>query len=309
MASCTIDWREPAPAECGGGAVAVGNFDGVHRGHAALVAEVRSQAAHVSGPAVVLTFDPHPRDLLRPDLTEPPLTTLADRVQLLQQAGADHVLVLHTTPDFLQRTAKEFFDDILRRRLAVKAMAEGKNFGFGHNREGTIDTLAELCLNSGVALTVVSPVVIEGAEASSSRVRQCLLKGDIAEAAKVLGRPYRLHGVTAVGERRGRTLGFPTANLDPLMNLAPGDGVYAVRVRVGEEMWPGAANVGPNPTFGQDARKVEVHLIDFGGDLYGRPLALDFVQRLRDTRRFRGPDDLVEQLRRDVERARQALEV
>ena len=129
------------------------------------------------------------------------------------------------------------------------------------------------------------------------------------EAAKVLGRLYRLHGITAVGQRRGRTLGFPTANLDPLANLAPGDGVYAVSVYLGEEIWSGAANVGPNPTFGEGARKVEVHLIGFHGDLYGRPLAVDFVRRLRDTRPFKGRDELVEQLRRDVEQARHVLNV
>ena len=189
----------------------------------------------------------------------------------------------------------------------MKALVEGKTFGFGRNREGTIDTLAELCRAAGVPLTVVPPVVIDGGDASSSRVRTCLLRGDVEEAAKVLGRPYRLHGTTSVGQRRGRTLGFPTANLDPLENLAPGDGVYAVRVYVGEEKWPGAANVGPNPTFGENARKVEAHLIGFHGDLYGRPLAVDFVRRLRATRPFHGRDDLIEQLRRDVEEARLVL--
>ncbi len=164
-----------------------------------------------------------------------------------------------------------------------------------------------MCRSAGLPLTVVPPVVIAGGEASSSRVRNSLLKGDIEDAAKVLGRPYRLHGTTAVGRRRGRTLGFPTANLDPLQNLAPGNGVYAVRVFVGDAVWPGAANVGPNPTFGEDARKVEVHLIGFQGDLYGQALAVDFVHRLRDTRPFQGAADLMGQLRRDVEQARQAL--
>ncbi len=307
MASFTVDWRDPPPGACRGGAATVGNFDGVHRGHAALLAETRALAAELGGPAVALTFDPHPRDLLRPDLAVPPLTPTADRIRLLQEAGADHVLILRTTLDLLHLTAKEFFVQVLRERLAVKALVEGKTFGFGRNREGTIDTLADLCRGAGIPLTIVPPVVLDGGEASSSRVRHCLLKGDIEEAAKVLGRPYRLHGITAVGRRRGRTLGFPTANLDPLLNLSPGDGVYAVRVHVGEEKWPGAANVGPNPTFGENARKVEVHLIGFHGDLYGRPLAVDFVRRLRDTRSFKGVDDLVEQLRRDVEQARQAL--
>ena len=307
MASFTVDWREAAPAACRGGAVAVGNFDGVHRGHAALIAALRGPAAQAGGPAVAVTFDPHPRDLLRPDLAAPPLTTAADRRRLLQEVGADHVLVLRTTHELLHLTAKEFFDEVLRRRLDARALVEGANFGFGRDREGDIDTLAALCRSAGLPLTVVPPVLIDGGEASSSRVRASLLKGDIADAAEVLGRPYRLHGTTAVGQRRGRTLGFPTANLDPLQNLAPGNGVYAVRVFVGEEIWPGAANVGPNPTFGEDARKVEVHLIGFHGDLYGRPLAVDFIRRLRDTRPFRGADDLIRQLRHDVEQARQAL--
>jgi riboflavin kinase / FMN adenylyltransferase len=309
MASFTVDWRDADPAVCRGGAAAVGNFDGVHRGHTSLVAELRTQAAKVGGPAVVVTFDPHPRDVLRPDLAGPALTTAGDRSNLLHAAGADHVLVLHTTQDLLHLTAKEFFDEVLHHGLAVKALVEGANFGFGRNREGNIDTLADLCHVAGIPLTVVPPVVIDGGEVSSSRVRNSLLKGDVAEAEKVLGRPYRLHGTTAVGQRRGRTLGFPTANLDPLENLAPGDGVYAVRVQVGDRVWPGAANVGPNPTFGENARKVEVHLIGFHGDLYGQSLAVDFIRRLRDTRPFKGAEELIEQLRRDVDQARKALTV
>jgi riboflavin kinase/FMN adenylyltransferase len=309
MATFTVDWRDPAPGVCRAAAVSVGNFDGVHRGHAALIGALRAEAQRLGDPAAVLTFDPHPRDLLRPDLVVPPLTVTPDRTRLLHEAGADHVLVLHTTRDLLRLTAKEFFEQVLQERLAVRALVEGVSFGFGRNRQGNIDTLVALCQAAGLPLTVVPPAAIDGGIASSSRVRTCLLRGDVEEAAKVLGRPYRLHGTTAVGRRRGRTLGFPTANLDPLLNLAPGDGVYAVRALVGEEMWPGAANVGPNPTFGEQARKVEVHLIGYAGDLYGRPLAVDFIRRLRDTRPFQGATDLIEQLRRDVEKARQALDI
>jgi len=195
---------------------------------------------------------------------------------------------------------------VLREHFQAKALVEGVNFGFGHNREGDVRTLAGLCRGAGVGLTVVPPAVVAGGPAASSRVRDCLRRGAVEEAAAVLGRPYRLHGVVAAGKGRGRTLGFPTANLDPLLTLAPGDGVYAVRVPVGDAAWPGAANVGPNPTFGEDARKVEVHLIGFSGDLYGRPLAVDFLRRLRDTRPFRDAADLTAQLRRDVEQARRA---
>jgi riboflavin kinase / FMN adenylyltransferase len=303
MASFTVDWRDAAPGVCRDGTVAVGNYDGVHLGHASLIAALRAKASELAGPAVVVTFDPHPRDVLRPDLAGPLLTTNADRCRLLQEAGADHVLVLRTTTELLHLTATEFFNQVLRERLSARAFVEGANFGFGRGREGNIDTLAELCRPVGIPLTVVPPVVIDGGEASSSRVRNALLRGDVEDAAKVLGRPYRLHGITAVGQRRGRTLGFPTANLDPLQNLAPGDGVYAVRVYVGEEMWPGAANIGPNPTFGENARKVEVHLINFQGDLYGQALAVDFIRRLRDTRPFKGADDLVAQLHQDIVQA------
>src|SRR5262249_42326926 len=154
-----------------------------------------------------------------------------------------------------------------------RAVVEGVNFGFGHNREGNVDTLAQLCRLAGLALTVVPPLIVDGLAVSSSRIRAALLHGDVREAALLLGRPYRLHGTVASGQRRGQTLGFPTANLDRLPTLVPGDGVYAVRVPVAGAVWPGAANVGPNPTFGENARKVEVHLIGFSGDLYGQPLA------------------------------------
>ena len=309
MASFTVDWRDATPDVCRNGAVAIGNFDGVHLGHVSLIAAARAQADELGGPAVAVTFDPHPRDVLRPDLAVPVLTTSADRCRLLQEVGAESRSRAANHAGTASPDGGRFFSSGAAQRLAARALVEGANFGFGRGRQGDINTLAELCRPSGIPLTVVPPVIIDGGEASSSRVRNALLQGDVEEAAKVLGRPYRLHGTTAIGQRRGRTLGFPTANLDPLENLAPGDGVYAVRVYFGEEIWPGAANVGPNPTFGENARKVEVHLIGFQGDLYGQALAVDFVQRLRDTRPFKGADDLVAQLRQDVAQARTATTV
>jgi riboflavin kinase/FMN adenylyltransferase len=192
----------------------------------------------------------------------------------------------------------------VRERLAARALVEGRNFGFGRDREGNVQTLARLCGAAGVALTVVPPAEAAGGEVSSSRVRDALARGDVAAAAQLLGRPYRLHGTVGAGRRRGAGLGFPTANLTDLRTLAPGDGVYAARALVGDEAWPAAANVGPNPTFGESQRKVEAHLVGFDGDLYGRPLAVDFLRRLRDTRPFAGPAELRAQLARDVEEAR-----
>jgi riboflavin kinase / FMN adenylyltransferase len=300
----TLTWEETPPAPLRGGAVAIGNFDGVHRGHQALLAELRARAHAAGGPAVAVTFDPHPLRLLRPEQFMPVLTTVPDRAALLQDCGADHVLILQTTPELLRLSAADFFREVVQTRLAARALVEGPNFAFGRNREGDVDTLAELCSRAGLTLEVVTPYLLDGVPVSSSRVRAALVRGDVGGAAVLLGRPYRLRGTVGTGQRRGQTLGFPTANLEQVETVIPGDGVYAVRAEHQGRTWPGAANVGPNPTFGEQARKVEVHLIGFQGDLYGRGLAVDFLERLRETRPFRGVNELVEQLRRDVDQAR-----
>jgi riboflavin kinase/FMN adenylyltransferase len=319
MGSQRLKWDETPPPSFRQGALTIGNFDGVHRGHRALLAELRRQANTIGGPVVVLTFDPHPLQLLRPERFQPLLTTVEDRADLLQSAGADHVAIMETSRELLQLPPEEFFARVIQDSFQARAVVEGGNFGFGRNREGTVETLKALCNKATVSLTVVQAVEQNGQRISSSRVRDALVRGDVRAAAGLLDRPYRLRGTVGVGRKRGQTLGFPTANLEGIVTLVPGDGVYAVRVfaplspggrGAGGEgaglqgVWPGAANIGPNPTFGEQARKVEVHLIGFQGDLYGQPLAVDFIDRLRDTRPFAGPAELVEQLRRDVEEAR-----
>jgi riboflavin kinase/FMN adenylyltransferase len=304
MPAHAIRWDEMPPEAVRGGVVTIGNFDGVHRGHQALVAEVRSQARSLGGPAVVLTLEPHPLQLLRPERFQPVLTTAADRAGLLQACGADAVVLLHTTPELLRLGAEEFFRSVVRERLGARALVEGENFGFGRDREGDITTLGRLCRQDSVTLTIVPPVLVGGRPASSSRVRDALVRGAVDEARELTERPYRLHGTVETGRQRGRTIGFPTANLGKIPTLVPGDGVYVVRVPHEGAVYTGAANIGPNPTFGESARKVEVHLIDFRGDLLGKPLTVDFLARLRDTRPFAGVDELVAQLRRDVEEAR-----
>ena len=306
MATHTVDWRDTPPASCRGGALAIGNFDGVHRGHAALMMTLRREAQAVRGPAVALTFDPRPLEFLRPAQVQPPLTTNAERARVLQQLGADHVVFLHINRDLLSLSADAFFAQVVHDRFAARAAVEGMNFGFGRNREGNVGRLAELCRAAGIALVVAPPVRVDGVDVSSSRVRAALLTGDVAAATQLLGRLYRLQGTVGVGQRRGRTLGFPTANLHQTETLVPGDGVYAVLANVDGTAWPGAANIGPNPTFGEHARKVEVHLLGYEGDLYGKPLTVDFVQRLRDTRPFNGAEDLKAQLQQDVEQALRA---
>ena len=305
MAISFLDWKEPIPDACRGGAVTIGNFDGVHRGHGALLRELRKQAESVAGPAVVLTFESHPLQLLRPELFQPLLTTATDRAELLCAAGADHVILLKTTRDLLHLTAPEFFRYVIQEKLAARALVEGPNFGFGRDREGTIEILAALCGQAAVNLTIVPPFLLGERTVSSSRVRTALQQCLVREATEMLGRPYHLHGIVRTGQQRGRTIGFPTANLEQIQTLVPKDGVYAVRVQHNGQSWPGAANIGANPTFGENAHKVEVHLIGFQGDLVGQSLKVEFLDRLRDTRPFGNAAELIEQLRSDVEQARQ----
>ena len=304
MAMEILESDQMPPAASRGGVLTIGNFDGVHLGHAALVAEARRLAGEQGGPAVALTFDPHPLKLLRPAQFQPVLTTISDRAELLEACGADHVVVLRTSPALLQLTAVEFFHSVIRDRLAARALVEGPNFGFGRNREGNVATLRALCRESNLDFVQVPPVELAGKPLSSSRVRNALLQGAVREAAAMLNRPYRLRGMVGTGQARGRTLGFPTANLEQFEVLVPGDGVYAVRVHRDQQCWPGAANIGPNPTFGEQARKVEVHLIGFSGDLLGESLALDFIDRLRATRPFASVEELKQQLARDIDQAR-----
>jgi riboflavin kinase/FMN adenylyltransferase len=309
MGTVPLDWSEHAPAEARGGAVTVGNFDGVHLGHRALVAAARRHADRLGGPAVAVTFDPPPHVVLHPDPgpPRPPLTTLADRADLLHAAGADHVVIVRTVPALLALSPEAFFEDVLVRQLGARAVVEGYDFRFGRGRAGTNDTLRELCAAAKMTFEEVGPVRHRDEPVSSSRVRAAIVGGDVARAADLLGRPYRVAGTVVTGAKRGRTIGFPTANLGGVPTVLPGNGVYAVRAAVGVAAWPAAANVGPNPTFGEHARKVEVHLIGFSGDVYGEPLAVEFVARLRDTRPFAGVDELVGQLNQDIEHAKRVL--
>jgi riboflavin kinase/FMN adenylyltransferase len=283
------------------GAATVGNFDGVHRGHAALIAELRQAARGVNGPAVAITFDPHPIALLAPERLLPRLTTIDDRADLLRAAGADAVVVLNTTTQLLGLEPRAFLDAILGDQLSVRAVVEGFNFRFGQARTGTTETLTDWCREHGATFAIVPPFRLNGVIVSSSCVRSALESGDAAAAADLLGRPYRLRGTVGIGARRGQTLGFPTANLEKPRTLVPGDGVYAARAWLADgSAWPAAANIGPNPTFGDQTQKVEAHLIGFRGNLYAQEVALDFVARLRDTRRFADADELKKQLNDDI---------
>ena len=296
------------PAELRSGAVAIGNFDGVHRGHARIVERLVSHALAVGGPAIVLTFDPHPVRILRPDAAPPPLTWTDRKAQLLAELGVDSTVVLSTDEALLELTAAQFFEQIVRNRLDARALVEGPNFYFGRGREGTIDVLRKMTDAAGIELEVVEPVVLDGELVSSSRVRALIAAGDVDRARAMLTHPYRIRGMVAHGAGRGSKIGFPTANVEAIDTLLPAAGVYAGVGTRGETTWPAAINIGPNPTFGEHALKVEAHLIGCHEPLYGQPLEIDFLSRIREVRTFAGVDALKQQLARDVAAAERLVD-
>ncbi len=297
------------PAELRGGAITIGNFDGVHLGHARIVDRVIEKARDLGGAALVFTFDPHPVRLLRPAHAPPPLTWTDRKARLLADLGIDAVIAYPTDEQLLSLSPEEFFNQIVRKQLDARAMVEGPNFYFGHNRAGTIDVLRQLTSAAGISLDVVEPLVVGGDYVSSSRIRGLLAEGDVAQARQLLTQPYRIRGMVVHGAGRGMKLGFGTANLDAIDTLLPGPGVYAGRGLVDNRRLAAAINVGPNPTFGEGAMKVEVHLVGWDGSpLYGQALEVDFLARLRGIQQFAGVAELVGQLKNDVDEARRAFQ-
>lgn len=306
LSNVAADPPPAALAELRGGAISIGNFDGVHRGHAALLSEVRVLADRVGGPAVAVALDPHPSVILRPDKAPPKLSSVARRAELMDRYGIDALVVCRTGDGLLKLTAEQFFASLVRRCLDAQAMVEGPNFFFGRDRGGDIESLGGMCRESGIELQIADPLMVDGQMISSTRIRGLLAAGDVAAANELLGHPFQITGTVAAGAGRGRTIGFPTANLDSIETVVPGPGVYGGRVIVQNQMHAAAIHVGPNPTFEDDlATKVEVHLIDYDGDLYGTTTAVDVFVRVRDIIKFESTDDLVNQLHRDIDAVRQ----
>lgn len=286
-----------------GGAVTIGNFDGVHRGHARIIEQLKKLAEKYGGPAIVFTFDPHPVRLLRPELAPPPLTWTSRKAQLLEELGVDVTVVYPTDRALLELTATEFFQKIIVETLGALALVEGPNFAFGQGREGTIDVLQQLCDSHQVELQVVEPLLETEDYISSSRIRDAITRGDVDLACRHLTRPYRLRGMVTHGMKRGSEIGFPTANLDAIDTLIPAPGVYAGVAITEETPVPAAIHVGGNPTFRQDHEKFEVHLIGYEGNLYGKVLEVDMLSRLRETISFETLEQLAGQLQQDVDQA------
>lgn len=292
-------------ADFRGSVVSIGNFDGVHRGHRAIAETLVRRARESDRPAMVLTFDPHPIRLLRPEAEPPSLSTIERKVELLGSVGVDFVVAYPTDRDLLELSPTAFFESIIRERIDAAGLVEGPNFFFGKGRAGNVETLRDLCAAAGLSFEVVSPIVANGDVVSSSRIRGLIAEGRVRQAADLLGHPYRLTGVVGRGAGRGRELGTPTANLASIPTLLPAHGVYVGLARLDphdERTHPAAVNIGPNPTFGEDATKVEAHLVGYSGDLYDRPLHVDLLDRLRDVRTFAGVPELEAQIAEDIRR-------
>jgi riboflavin kinase/FMN adenylyltransferase len=292
-----VGW--PAPV------VTVGNFDGVHRGHQALIAAAVEWARSEGGTVVVLTFDPHPVRVLSPLQAPAALTTLDQKEELLSELGVDRVAVLPFTGATAALSPEAFARQVLFGALGARLVVVGESFRFGHRRAGDAATLRLLGGALGFSVRALPPVLLAGSPVSSSRVREAVLRGDVAKATALLGRAYFVDGTVVRGDGRGRSLGIPTANLSLENEILPGLGVYAARCRVPAGAWlPAVVNVGERPTFGGGEARVEAHVIDFAADLYGARLRLALHARLRGERRFAGPDALAAQIRTDIARAR-----
>ncbi|MBX7192338.1 MAG: bifunctional riboflavin kinase/FAD synthetase [Sandaracinaceae bacterium] len=293
--------------------VVPGNHDGVHRGHVALLARARELAAARGARVVALTFDPHPLALIAPERAPTPLTTIERRAELLVRAGADDVVVARFDRAYAELSAEDFVSQELVARLGACAVLVGADYRFGKGRKGEPGLLRALGAEGGFDVEVIDAVG-SGAVAriSSTTVREALREGDLARTRELLGRVHELEGVVVEGHRRGRTIGFPTANLEGVKVMLPPDGVYAIVARVlegpraSEPLLTGMLNVGTRPTFAA-GRSIEAHLFDVSRDLYGQRLRLGLVARLRDERRFDGVEALVAQLREDETHARQAV--
>jgi riboflavin kinase/FMN adenylyltransferase len=312
MVERTLDAGDESwlPPDVEGTVLTVGTFDGVHRGHQDVLARLSARARERGLRSLLVTFDPHPLEVVNPDAAPPLLTPGREKLAALAESGVDYVAVVPFTRALASYEASQFVDLVLRDRLRMRELFIGHDHGFGRGRAGDVRVLQELGAERGFDVDVVEAVsATDGRSVSSTAIRRAVAGGDLQRAALGLGRPYTATGSVVHGEKRGRLLGFPTLNvtLPSPRKLLPPEGVYAVRVYTPIGAHGGMLNLGPRPTFGDATRSLEAHLFDVEGDWYGQTVQIEFVARLRDTRRFDGVDALTAQLLRDAQHARRAL--
>jgi riboflavin kinase / FMN adenylyltransferase len=311
LSDSAIDLTLPPgiPKDGRGTVLTVGTFDGVHRGHRAVLDEIRARATQSGRRAVLVTFDPHPLRIVRPEVAPRLLTTPWEKKEVLAETGLEYAIFLRFTPALSRYSPRRFVEEILVGRLGVEELVIGYDHGFGRDRSGDVDTLRTIGADLGFGVDLVGPVEKDGRPVSSSRIRAAIAAGDLPFARSGLGRPYSFRGVVVPGDGRGRALGFPTANLDLRApeKLLPPEGIYAVRGVLRSGTFPGALHLGPRPTYGDAAPSTELHLMDFEGDLYGQVVRVDLVQRIRGIENFDSSRALVEQMERDVSEASRIL--
>ncbi len=304
----TIRRLADIPEELKGSFVTIGNFDGVHRGHQYLFRHLVRQAREAGRRAVVLTFEPHPKMILHPDRR--PfylLTTLEEKIALIAAQEVDGLIIIPFSLEFSRTTAHEFVADLLWGKLRIRKILIGHDYTFGRGKEGNEAFLVSRGEELGFGVEVMSAFTDGETIISSTLVRNAVLAGDVSKAAACLGRPYNLVGTVVAGHRRGASLGFPTANLEPEKVLLPAPGVYAAQAILAGKTYRSVLNIGWNPTFADERLSVEAHLLDFQGNIYGRTLEVLFYERLRGERKFDSPNELIAQIGRDVARAREIL--
>ena len=285
----------------------MGNFDGIHLGHQALLRRVVEDARGRGGAAVVLTFEPHPLKVLAPERAPRLILAHKDKIRLLQSLGIDVVIIQAFNPAFASLEAEEFVRRYLIDGLKVRKVWVGKDLRFGKGRRGRVEDLIRWGQEGGFEVGVLEAVQIGGLRVSSSRIREQLMRGEVHEVKKFLGRYHFISGRVVPGHQRGRQLGFPTANIVTRTEVLPPDGIYATFLQSGGHCWSSVTSVGLNPTFGDGPRTIETYVLDFSGDLYDQPVKLVFVERIRAEKKFSSPELLVEQIKRDVVVAQEIL--
>ncbi|OEU63225.1 MAG: riboflavin biosynthesis protein RibF [Desulfobacterales bacterium S5133MH16] len=291
--------------------ITIGNFDGVHIGHQALFHEVIEKADAIDGTSIVMTFEPHPVRVLKQNGHPPLITLYEQKVELIESSGIDVLICIPFTLEFAAISAKEFVEDILLSRIGMKAIVVGEDYTFGKNRKGDIKLLQTYAKNHGFEVIVADWILTLNKSSdriSSTRTRKLVMAGRVAEAQKLLGRHYQIRGVVTTGRNRGgRLLGFPTANIILHDELCPKTGVYAVSGELGSKTHKGVANIGYSPTFGDQVFSVEVHILDFNENIYDRKIRVNFIQRIRDEKKFSNISELSEQIKKDIVKARKIL--
>ncbi len=310
MDARVVEGLENLPAEARGCVLTIGNFDGVHVGHQRILQTARALADSAGSKVCAFTFEPAPVRLLAPQQAEEGLMPKDVRYRLLGECGVDLIAVINTTRQFLALSAEQFVREVICGCFEASRVVEGPDFRFGRGRAGSVQTLRQMAGECGFEVTQVGPasIALPGRgelRISSSLIRGLLRGGDVEAAGRCLGRPYTLYGRIISGERRGRLLEFPTANVDAGDMVCPGDGVYAATARIGGDACPSAVSIGAKLTFGPAARAIEVHLIGAGGDFYGRSIEVTFLARLREQEKFPDADSLREQIAKDIQRVRE----